>query len=96
MRRLFAWIAGAAGGLAAWRLLARGRGGAVELPPAVEPGLDPRAEELRAKLAETEPPAAAPVESEAEAPPVEDPEERRRRVHEAGRAALDEMHGPLE
>jgi hypothetical protein len=89
MRRPHAWIAGAAGGLAAWRLLRRRRRVAPE--PAVEPGPDPRAEELRAKLAERG------GEEEPEAPPepaaaVEDPDERRRRVHEAGRAALDEMH----
>ena len=51
---------------------------------------DDRAEELRAKLAETraseEP---SPVEP-AEAP--ESVEERRRRVHEEGRAAIDQMN----
>jgi hypothetical protein len=61
---------------------------------------DPRAEELRAKLAET------PVETAVEADPVadpepepepetelppEDPQERRKRVHEQGRSALDEI-----
>lgn len=102
MRRLFAWVAGALGGLAAWRLVRRSRGGALEAPPApaeLEP--DPRAEELRARLAERE---ASEPEPEADVPPAEtavaepvsqdDPEERRRRVHEAGRAALDEMSGP--
>lgn len=51
---------------------------------------DDRAEELRAKLAEsraTEEPAAEEASSE----PNDSVEERRRRVHEEGRAAIDEM-----
>jgi len=92
MRRPHAWVAGAAGALAAWRLLRRSRLVTPEEPePAAEPGPDPRADELRAKLAERR------DEGEPEAPPepaaaLDDPGERRRRVHEAGRAALDEMH----
>jgi hypothetical protein len=87
MRRLTAWIAGAAGGLAAYRLLRRRP---TPLPasapdPAAEP--DPRAEELRAKLAETHDEEPQPEVSPA------DVEARRRSVHEAGRAALDEMRG---
>jgi hypothetical protein len=45
--------------------------------------VDPRAEELRRKLAESR------EECEEQAP--EDPESRRRAVHESGRAAVDEM-----
>ena len=90
MRRLLAWIAGAAGGIAAWRLATRRHAPALEARvPAPEPpaeGEDPRAEELRAKVEETR--AAEPEAAPAEA---EDLEERRRRVHEAGRATLDEM-----
>jgi hypothetical protein len=57
---------------------------------------DDRAEELRTKLAESR--AAEPVVEEAapEPEPVveeepESPEERRQRVHEEGRATLDDM-----
>jgi hypothetical protein len=102
MRRLTGWIGGALGGITAYRLLRR-------VPPvaqqpersAEEP--DERADELRAKLAESraaEPTAEpvveeqSPVEvtSEVEVEPEpESPAERRRRVHEEGRAALDEM-----
>ena len=93
MRRLTAWLAGAAGGAAAFRLLRRrSRGGALPVPtPAPESaaGTDPRANELRAKLDEARrEPAAEPA---GEAEPDTSPEERRRRVHEQGRAALDEM-----
>jgi hypothetical protein len=84
VRRLLGWIGGAVGGVAVYRWLRRRR-----LPEA-EPG--DRADELRAKLAESreaepvveEPPPAAPAEQES-------PEERRHRVHEEGRAALDDM-----
>jgi hypothetical protein len=93
MRRLTAWVGGALGGVAAYRWWKRRPEAAAE--PSPEPSQeqpDERAEELRAKLAETresdEPPAPAPVEPEE---PPEAVEERRQRVHEEGRAALDEM-----
>jgi hypothetical protein len=101
MRRLFAWIAGAAGGLAAYRLARRRGRGAGEAAA----GADARAEELRAKLAakETETHGeAAPVEADAAPEPTHAPEPvsepadveaRRRGVHEHGRAAIDEMRG---
>ena len=91
MRRLFTWLAGAAGGLAAYRAVTRR---AHEPAPVV---VDP-AEELRAKLAQTR-----DVEVEAEVapvvtekPPAEpeapmDADSRRRAVHEGARATLDEM-----
>lgn len=93
MRRLVGWIGGAVGGITAYRLLRR-------QPQDAPAGPDTRADELREKLAESR--AAEPVvveESEAaepvaeEEPPTEpdSPEERRRQVHEEGRAALDEM-----
>ncbi|HET7573386.1 MAG TPA: hypothetical protein VFJ77_12040 [Gaiellaceae bacterium] len=85
MRRLTAWLAGAAGGLAAYRFLRRRPAAPAGEPPA-QP--DPRAEELRAKLEETRKPEP---EAEAEETAPESPEERRRRVHEQGRSALDEM-----
>ena len=77
---------------------------AAQVPAAA---VDPRAEALRAKLDEVreaepeveaegepaeeqEPPAVTKSEPEPESE-VADPEERRRSVHEHGRAALDEM-----
>ncbi len=92
MRRLHAWITGAAGGVAAYRIFRRRR--EVGAEPVVEPppGPDPRAEELRAKLAETRPEDTAPGTAEPEAAAAESPEERRRQVHEQARGAIDEMH----
>ncbi|HZT93826.1 MAG TPA: hypothetical protein VE985_05050 [Gaiellaceae bacterium] len=99
MRRLLGWIGGAAGGITAYRLLRRRPS---PDPVAAEPHT--RAEELRAKLAESraaepavqEPAVQEPAAQEpaAEPEPVEEPEspeDRRRRVHEEGRATLDEM-----
>jgi hypothetical protein len=99
MGRLFKWIGGTVGGIAAYRFVRRQEASLQTAPesPAAEP--DARAEELRAKLAESR--AAEPVEveeraaepePEPEPPAPESPEERRRRVHQEGRAALDEMH----
>ncbi len=88
MRRALAWLFG---GFALLGFLSRRRRAAQ--PAALEP--DP-AEALRAKLAESR----AVVEEqdsfqEGETPVDEaDPEERRRRVHEAGRAAAERMRGP--
>ena len=104
MRRLLGWIGGALGGIAAYRWL-RGRPHvATEPPPEPAPAEpDDRAEELRTKLAQSklaEPRAAEPVVEEEPREPVaedepvaepESPEDRRRRVHEEGRAALDDM-----
>jgi hypothetical protein len=96
MRRLVGWFGGALGGITAYRLLRR-------RPQASPAEPDDRADELRAKLAESraaEPVVEEPVveepapEPEAEAAPEPEPpapEERRRQVHEEGRAALDEM-----
>ncbi len=81
MRRLFAWVAGAAGGLAAYRAATHRPTGAAVLEP------DP-AEELRSKLAEAR--DVAPPEPDPE-PAAQDPDDRRRAIHEHGRAALDEM-----
>ena len=105
MRRLLAWIGGVLGGIAAWRYLRRRS--EAPAPQVHEAEVDPRAEALRAKLDEVreaepeveaeaepaeeqEPPAATKSEPEPESE-VADPEERRRSVHEHGRAALDEM-----
>jgi len=78
VQRLFTWLAGAAGGLAAYRALARRRPEAAGASSEPDP-----ARELRAKLAE----------SRGAEPEPEGPDERRRIVHEQARSALDEMHG---
>ena len=64
------------------------------------PPADPRADELRRKLAESRSLVgeqdefeAAETPIDAVAPVAEDVDERRRAVHERGRAAVDEMHG---
>jgi hypothetical protein len=61
--------------------------------PEVEPEHDLRAEALRAKLAEAREVVDEREEFERAETPVDeaDPDERRRRVHEAARAAVDEM-----
>ena len=90
MKRLTAWIGGALGGIAAYRWL-RGRPRA-EAAPSPEPSQsepDERAEELRAKLAESrESDEPSPVEP---GEPEKEVEERRQRVYEEGRATLDDM-----
>ena len=98
MRRLIKWIGGTAGGIAAYRFVRRQEASLQAAPDVMVDEPDARADELRAKLAESR--AAEPVPAEAEtAVEVEEepgaepesPEDRRRRVHEEGRAALDEM-----
>ena len=85
MRRLLAWGAGFLGGAAAWKLLSR-------RPAPVEAGPDARADELRAKLAESRSIDDDRDEFVAGETPVDlDPEERRRQVHEHGQDALNEM-----
>jgi hypothetical protein len=99
MRRLTAWIGGVAGGVVAYRFWRR------RSQPAPEPSVEPlpgepddRADELRTKLAETraaepaveETPPGPATEGEPEVEP-ESPETRRQRVHEEGRATLDDM-----
>jgi hypothetical protein len=98
VRRLTAWIGGVAGGITTYRWLRRRSQAAAGPIPEAPPDPDGRAEELREKLAESraaEPVAEeAPPEPAAEAEPApepESPEDRRRRVHDEGRATLDEM-----
>ena len=98
MRGRLLWFVGgiALGGAALARLLRPRRPHA-----AIEPGPDPRAAELRRKLAESRTivserdefeAAETPIdEAEPAAPEVED---RRRRVHEEGRAAAQRMRRP--
>ena len=93
MRRLTNWIAGVLGGIVAYRLWKRRRKPAAVTAPAAEE-TDDRAEELRAKLAESraseEPSPAEPSEPANRRSSLE---ERRRRVHEEGRAAIDQDEG---
>jgi hypothetical protein len=103
MRRLTAWIGGALGGITAYRFFRDRQAAPVAADAEAPPEPDDRAEELRARLAEARaaepliaepPPAEAAVEEAPEPerePEPESPEERRRRVHEEGRAAVDDM-----
>ena len=88
MKRLADWIGGAVWGVVTYRLWKRWRGPAAATEPSTE-DTDARADELRAKLAESR----ASEEPSAEEPTASDDsvEERRRRVHEEGRAAIDRM-----
>jgi hypothetical protein len=94
MRRLTAWIGGVAGGVVAyrfWRRRAQPEPEPSPQPPTPQPTEpDDRAEELREKLAETRAEDAPPPPAEPAEPP-EAVEERRQRVHEEGRATLDQM-----
>ena len=91
MKRFRDWIGGAVWGVAVYKLWKRWREPAVEPVPAAEEP-DDRAEELRTKLAETREAEETPESPESDewSGSVGD---RRRRVHEEGRAAIDEMHG---
>ncbi|HEY8703592.1 MAG TPA: hypothetical protein VIL98_02470 [Gaiellaceae bacterium] len=109
MKRFIAWVAGAAGGLAAYRAV---KGRRPRLQPAFEAGADARAEELKARLRRAreaaddrgEAPVELPVDGAElldseplDSEPLDseplDPAARRAQVHEQGRAALDEMRG---
>ena len=91
MKRFRDWIGGAVWGVAVYKLWKRWREPDVA-PVSAESGPDDRAEELRTKLAETRETAetSGPAEADEWAGSVED---RRGRVHEEGRAAIDEMRG---
>jgi hypothetical protein len=98
-----AWLGGAAlGAVALARALTRRPPPppvqAPPRPPEAEPsGPDPRAEELRARLADARELADERDEFEGaetpvdEAEPVADPEARRRAVHDSGRSAAERM-----
>jgi len=104
-RNRLAWLGGVAlGAVALARALTRRPPPPVQAParptrpPEAEPsGSDPRADELRAKLAEARELADEREEFEGaetpvdEAEPVADPEARRRSVHESGRSAAERM-----
>ena len=90
MRRPFPWIAGR---LSALGLLHRRE----DASPSAS---DPRAEELRRKLDESRSMVEEREEFEGAELPVdraepapEDPESRRRAVHETGRATIEQMRG---
>jgi hypothetical protein len=88
VKRLYAWLAGLAGGAAVYRAFRR-------QPPVVEP--DP-AEELKARLAEARAAGDDRDEFEAGETPIDeapdpDVDARRRSVHERARTAIDEMKG---
>lgn len=98
MRGRLVWFLGglALGGAALARVL-RPR----KPRPAVEPGPDPRAAELRRKLAESRAIVSEREEFEAAETPVDEVEpggveveNRRKRVHEEGRAAARRMRRP--
>ena len=62
----------------------------------VEPAHDPRADELRERIAESRELLTEREEFEGAETPVDqaaDPEARRREIHQRGRAAVDRMRG---
>jgi hypothetical protein len=92
VRARTAWLAGAAGAaIAAYRRMRRA--------PAPAPVEDPRAAELRERLEESRAVVDEREEFESAETPVDQvevdssPEDRRRAVHERGRAAADQMRG---
>jgi hypothetical protein len=97
MRRLLGLLAAALGGLALYRLLAAGRTTASDTLGPADAAVDPRADELRRKLAESRALVdEREVFEEAEttvdrADPEADVDARRREVHERGRSAADGM-----
>src|ERR687885_666813 len=99
MRRLLTLLSGAAAGFGLYRLLAGRRAApAYEGPePEPEPREDPRAEELRRRLAEARTMVEEREEFEAAETPVDRAEpapevdERRRRVHDEGRRTAERM-----
>lgn len=98
MRRLLTLLSGAVAGFGLYRLLAGRRPAPVyEAPPEPEAREDPRAEELRRRLAEARTMVEEREEFEAAETPVDRAEpapevdERRKRVHEEGRRAAERM-----
>ena len=98
MRRNLALFGGAAAGTVAGLLFRRRR---VPTAP-IEAGPDPRAEELRRKLEQAREGAADAEDFEAagmgaetilEDEPTAEVDDARRRVHDAARAAAEEMRG---
>ena len=99
MRRLLVSLSAAAAGLALARTLTRRRAG-VDRESAGEPEVDSRAEELRRRLTEAravvgeqEADAVAEIPVDRAEPGPPNVEERRRAVHERGRAVVERMRG---
>jgi hypothetical protein len=105
VKRLIAWVAGAVGGLAAYRAL---KGKRPQPTVEADPAADARAQELKARLqqardapddrdafesGEVPVDGAEPLDAVSLDPVSLDPAARRAQVHEQGRAALDEMRG---
>ena len=98
MRSLLAFVSAATGTFALYRWLTR-----QGAPTATVPAPDERAEELRAKLAESRTlveerdafeAGETPVDAAEPGPPnAPEPDERRRRIHERARAATERMRG---
>lgn len=87
MRRL---VLSALAAFAFLRFLRWRRAKAAAVAPEAVPGaVDPRAEELRAKVE-----SRAGGEAETREVPAADPAERRQSVHERGRRAAEQMRGP--
>jgi hypothetical protein len=98
VRRLLTLLSGAIAGFGLYRLLAGRRPAPVyEAPPTPEPRDDPRAEELRRRLAEARTMVEEREEFEAAETPVDRAEpapevgERRKRVHDEGRRTAERM-----
>jgi hypothetical protein len=100
LRTRVAWFLsglGLAGAVALRLVRRRSREAPLEESPAAEP--DTRADELRRRLEESRSVMAERDDFESGETPVdradpgEDPDARRRRVHEEGRAAADRMRG---
>ena len=98
MRRLLTLLSGAIAGFGLYRLLTGRRSAPVyETPAEPEPREDPRADELRRRLAEARTMVAEREEFEAAETPVDRAEpapevdERRRRVHDEGRRTAERM-----
>jgi hypothetical protein len=97
VRRLLAFGSAAIAAFAVVRLLTGRR---AQAPAPVAEGPDPRAEELRRKLAESRSVVDEREEFEGGETPVDaaepapvDPDARRRDVHDAGRAVVEQMRG---
>jgi hypothetical protein len=93
VKRFLAWVAGAAGGLAAYRVVRRKHPG-----PSPNVEADDRAAELKVRLQQAREATDDREAFESGEVPVDaaeplDPAARRAAVHEQGRAALDEMRG---
>lgn len=94
MRSRLAWLLAGFGIAAALAARLR-RKEPRRLPAAPEPGDDPRADELRRRIAESRDVVDEREEFEAAETPVDeaDPGHRRREVHQRGRAAVERMRG---